>query len=415
LAPCVAVVGPAQSGKTSLLHLLDRALQNRPAAPLAYIVKGNPDGTGRYLLHAPELRKTLKPRVKGAWCETTVSTVREWVDSCRGQLELVLLDVGGKHAPANDVLLRAATHFIVVARRFEDPAVEEAEGMDSWWNVCRRLGLAPVARVRSLWQLGQAEATTLPGGLIEASIRADACGPQDRVNDLPVDRIVKALLALRRARPAPPYLDLRLGRDWVPADLPDLGGLAPRLAALVAAGDTVTLGGRAPLWAYAAALHRALDLRPDAAVAVFDPKVPAGLVEIAARLGGEGEPSLASYVAARWHAAPGGGAALELAITTTDLFIPPEAMRSLASLPLPQGEPPPGRVVADGPSPIWLHLAYSRWLRSLPGGPRTLGVFDVGTRQALFVTGPGAPQAVPWESPVPGPASPPIAGDTGKR
>jgi hypothetical protein len=57
LAPCVAVVGPANSGKTSLLHPLDEALQSHPSAPLAYVVKGNPDGTGRYLLHAPELRE----------------------------------------------------------------------------------------------------------------------------------------------------------------------------------------------------------------------------------------------------------------------------------------------------------------------------------------------------------------------
>lgn len=62
-APCVAVVGPANSGKTTLLHFLDEALQRHAAQPLTYVVKGSPDGTGRYLFHAPELRAALRERV----------------------------------------------------------------------------------------------------------------------------------------------------------------------------------------------------------------------------------------------------------------------------------------------------------------------------------------------------------------
>jgi len=408
LAPCIAVVGPANAGKTTLLHLLDRALQLHPSAPLAYVVKGNPDGTGRYLFHAAELRDLLKPRVKGAWCETTMATACGWVESCRRKLELVLLDVGGKHTPDNDVLLRSASHFIVIARE------DDAEGMESWWTVARRAGLAPVARVRSLWQTGDPSAARGPAGVVEAGLRTDLCSPADRANDPVVERIVEALLELRRDRPPPRYLNLRLERDWILADLADLGGRGSRLEALVAAGDPVTLGGRAPLWAYAAALHRILDLRPDARIEIFDPKVPAGLVEVPMRLGDQTEPSLAALVAARWRAAPGGGAALELAITSGDHFIPPSAMLSVASLPLPAGDPPPGRIVADGPPPIWLHLAYSRWLRSLPGAPRSLGVFDARTRQAIFVTGPGAPWAVPW-APVSEQPDPAVAPDTAPR
>ena len=63
LAPCVAVVGPAGSGKTTLLHHLDHALARHPSRPRTHVVKGNPDGTGRYLFHAPQcvFRRTRPP------------------------------------------------------------------------------------------------------------------------------------------------------------------------------------------------------------------------------------------------------------------------------------------------------------------------------------------------------------------
>ena len=89
-------VPPGASGKTTFLHLLDEALQLHAEAPLVYVVKGNPDGTGRYLFHAPRLREALKPRVKGAWSAVTVSTIGEWIDRCRSRLELVLVDLGGR-------------------------------------------------------------------------------------------------------------------------------------------------------------------------------------------------------------------------------------------------------------------------------------------------------------------------------
>jgi hypothetical protein len=86
----VAVIGPANSGKTTVLHLLDEALQLHPETPLVYVVMGNPDGTGRYLFRAPQLREPLKPRVKGSWTSVTVETIAEWIEHCRERAELVL-------------------------------------------------------------------------------------------------------------------------------------------------------------------------------------------------------------------------------------------------------------------------------------------------------------------------------------
>jgi hypothetical protein len=398
LAPCVAVVGPANSGKTTLLHFLDDALQRHPAAPLVYVVKANPDGSGRYLFHAPDLREPLKERVKGAWSESTVETVSQWVGCCRRRLDLVLLDVGGKHSSANAALYRAATHCIVVARRFRDPAREAAEGMESWRRACVRSGLRPLARVRSLWRRGEPKIRAARDGGLAASFRADASAPDDLVNQLVLRPLVESLLQLALHRPRPSYFNLSLDRDWTFADLADLAGRANLLDALVGRGGRVVLGGRAPLWAYAAALHRALDLRPDVTVEVFDPKVPPGLVEIPQRLGQAGAPSLVRSVQATWHPASAGSVLLDLRIATPDHFLVPALVQGLASAPLPAGEPPPGTVVVSGAVPIWLHLAYSRWLRSLPER-RTLGIWDARTRSAVLITGPAAPASIPWALP----------------
>ena len=43
--PCIAIVGPPNSGKTTLLRLLDLALRKHPTKPLAYVVKGKCNGT----------------------------------------------------------------------------------------------------------------------------------------------------------------------------------------------------------------------------------------------------------------------------------------------------------------------------------------------------------------------------------
>jgi hypothetical protein len=395
LAPCVAVIGPANSGKTTLLHLLDAALQLHPEAPLVYAVKGNPDGTGRYLFHAPELREALKPRVKGAWTGVTMGTIGEWIDRCRERLELVLVDVGGMHSPSNAELFARCTHALVVARRFEDEARERAEGMESWVAAARDAGLRLAGRVRSLWREGDPWIATDSEGAFDAGFRADASTPEDTLNHGLVTRLAEALLELRVRRPPTEYLDLRLPRDWTFDDLSDLGGLAPKLEAR--GNGPLVLGGRAPIWAYAAALHRALDQNPHAVIEVFDPKTPLGLVPIPEHLTGDVPEELASCLSARWRAGRDEACTvLEIEITSPDHFLPPSLVAHLPALPRPEGEPPAGPIVVSGAGPIWLHLAYSRWLRSLPG-ERPIGLVDAGTKSILFITGPGSPSVHPWE------------------
>lgn len=305
LAPCVAVIGPANSGKTTILHLLDEALQLHPEAPLVYVVKGNPDGTGRYLFRAPQLREPLKAHVKGSWTSVTVETIAEWIEHCRERLELVLVDVGGRHTESNEILFRHCNHCLVVARRFEDEEEERSEGMESWVRAGCDAGLRVLARVRSLCQAGEPTVERAEDGVLEASFRADAATPEDTLNRAVVERLTEELLSLRIRRDHPTYLDLRLPRAWTFADLADLAGLAPGLRQRAETGQVV-LGGRAPIWAYAAALHRILDVDPGAVVDVYDPKAAHGLVEVPERLAGEVPPEAAEILTVRWAAAPEG-------------------------------------------------------------------------------------------------------------
>jgi hypothetical protein len=382
LAPCVAVVGPARSGKTTLLHLLDAALQHHPDQPLAYVVKGNPDGTGRYLFHAPALREPLKPRVKGRWTSHTVETVCAWIANTRRRLELVLLDFGGKHARANPRMLRCCSHYIVVSRRFETSAGERRDGMPSWEAVCGECGLQRVARVRSRLR-GQPRAVETLAGL-ECRFRSNAGAPGDPTNRKVVRAIVARLLALRRKRAKLPYFDLRLGRRWKVCDLPGLAGKLPALRARVRSGGAITLGGLAtPIWAYACAMHRILDENPAARIAVYDPKVPGAFVRIPGRLEPERGGLPRRCLRVTWEKQPR-RAVLDLKVVTRDRFLPMDAAVALASAPLPrQPLPPAPLIVVTGAGPIWLHLAYSRWARQ--AGAQRLAVWDANMTRDVVV------------------------------
>lgn len=394
LAPAVAIVGPANSGKTTLLHLLDRELQGHPDRPMVYVVKGNPDGTGRYLYEAPSLRGTLQKRIKGSWREETVEAICRWIENCRSSLELVLVDFGGRHGPDNDRMLFCCSHFVVLAR--PDPQAPEHGDLASWVDVCRANGLAPVARLDSRTD-GAPEVRTGEDGVLEATFRGDADAPGDRTNASVVSALAETLLPLRRRRRIPPYLDLHRRGRWRPEDLRDLAGLAPRLEAAVRAGGPLLLGGAAPTWAYAAALHRALDLDPECLVLQFDPKLAWSLVEVPVALAPAPASDLARSLAVRWRPHPGGrGGALDVEITTPDRFLALASALELARAPVPVGPPPEGPLVLYGSLPIWLALAYSRWLRTA-WPDRPLGHWDAGTGQAVFVHGPGAPRAERWE------------------
>jgi len=388
LAPCVVVAGPPNSGKTTFVHQIDEALQRHPSLPLVYVVKGSPDSTGRYLYYAPELRERVETDLKGRWAPPqTVETICSWILNARRSLDLVILDFGGRHSPVNSAILPCCTHYLVVARTFsDDPEKEQREGMGSWDRACLGQGLLPVAGIRSLWKEGDVrvwEAADSGEGPLRATYRADAADPGDATNGRVVEAVAERLLGICPARRVVPYLDLRLNRSWEAKDLPDLAGLLPELANRVQRDATAKLGGRAPMWAYLAVMHRALDFNEEAHIDLFEPKWPGAFIRIPALHDNAGSAFPPNCLEVSWRSERA-EQVLDLRIATPDRFLPAMLALFLESAPLPEREIPKGSgVTVNGPCPLWIHMAYSRWLRS--AGAERISIWDARSRSPVQV------------------------------
>lgn len=369
LAPCIAVVGPANSGKTTLLHQLDEHLQARINAVL--VLKGNPDGTGRYQFHAPDLREALKAEVKGQWGSATIDRICDWIDHGRRNLSIALLDFGGKHSPENGRMLGRCSHYILVSR------LGDEKGAASWEEVCRRNNLRLVASMRSVGpddpppQLASDEAG------MTGTFRFDA-SPGDTVNDTVLTPLTERIVSMGRTVDLTPYVDLHLLTPWTEEMVSTVAGRDHKIRELAERVGAVVLGGVAPRWAYLAGLRCALLVNDQARVFFFDPKEPERLVEIPARRRPVNFPP--GQLQLSWNVKPG-FAELRCELLSPDKFLPSSAAQNLAGAPGYGEVPNLDSVGLYGPGPTWLYGAYARWLMAC--GVRRLGSWD-GRKQGYI-------------------------------
>ena len=390
LAPCVAIVGPPNSGKTTLLHLLDHALRKHPSKPLAYVVKGNPDGTGRYLLYAKDQRDLVKSRVKGKWDGTaTIEQIRQWTRNSRRWLEIALLDFGGMHSVENIQMLAECSHYIIVCRTHWDiPAQEPTEGVESWRVECQKAGLQEIAVIDSHWKEGEASAPV--GVPMRGSFRADYEEAVGNANEPLVYTLVAAMLALPQPGRIPPYVNLARQQRWDVAtpwvDFHNFAG--PEIGKLALSNSSVRLGGGTALFAYLMAVSHALAINRETGIELFDPKLPQGFVEIPARLTGAKNPDFPyDDIAVSWipEAGPGDHAVLDILLRDKDRFLAPQAAEHLADLPIPMAASQVvGRQVKlFGGLPTWVWAAYLRCL--IEWGASSVKLWDMGSKSYILI------------------------------
>jgi hypothetical protein len=369
VAPCIAVVGPANAGKTTLLHQLDERLQKR--LPAVLVLKGNPDGTGRYQFHSPNLREALKAEVKGRWGDVTVERICEWIDQGRRNLNIALLDFGGRYNPiSDDRMLSRCSHYIVVSR------LADTEGAEHWNEICRRNHLQKIGWMQSVGPDGRAPHIVPSSKILNGTFRFDA-GPEDTMNDSVLAPLVELIVGMSRKADVSPYIDLH--RTWTADMILTVGGLDQKIREMSSRVGAVVLGGAAPIWAYLAGLHCALEANQETRVFFFDPKQPQRLVEIPARHVPGSFPEATLQV--DWEAGSG-LTVLRFKTLTTDKFLPPAAAQNLQSAPW-FGEIPDTAIGLYGAGPTWLYGTYARWL--MGSGVRHLRSWDGRTEGYITV------------------------------
>lgn len=349
--PAVLVGGPPHSGKSVLVYSLTQAL--RQATVPHYVLRACPDGEGDW---ANEAQQTLvrQIRIKGefspAYVETAVGYLR------RRHLPL-LVDVGGRPKPWQEVIFSECTHAILlIADRTDEPAAYERD-LSTWQALMTRQGVPVIATLRSNLQ-GQnqvlAEQPQLIGSIAGLERGATAAGPTfdallARLADL--FAYTETELANLHIKQAPVELTLDLSalartfqvdpNEWLPQQLPALLDYLP-------AGRPLALYGRSPNWLYAAL---ALLAYPEASW-LFD-----------ARLGWVEPPILP--ITNQPSATPQTGWATDVRFQADHVWLEMQTSAQLLdiespdALPLPALPQQPG-LVLSGKVPHWLMMAAAR-------------------------------------------------------
>ncbi len=141
--PAILVGGPPHSGKSVLIYSLTRAL--RPMQVGHYVLRACPDGEGDW---SNEVDQDLLPelRVKGEFTEKFVETVVRHVDNRHLPL---LVDVGGKPRPWQEVVFAQCTHAILIEPASATEAGVFSAEMARWQAMMENHGVKVIARLQS--------------------------------------------------------------------------------------------------------------------------------------------------------------------------------------------------------------------------------------------------------------------------
>ncbi|MEO0969555.1 MAG: CRISPR-associated protein Csx3 [Cyanobacteria bacterium J06639_18] len=139
----VVICGPPQSGKSCLREGLKQAISSVKGAPYPYVITACPDGEGSWFSEAaqrdPELARRLKDAYKSKFTVEFAQKAASWVHSANTPLNII--DVGGKITEENRLIMREATHGVILAG--------DRDKIPDWKRFCQDLGLGIIAVIHS--------------------------------------------------------------------------------------------------------------------------------------------------------------------------------------------------------------------------------------------------------------------------
>ena len=143
IKPKVVICGPAKSGKSCLREGLKQAITSIESAPYPYVITACPDGEGAWFSDAAqrdlELARWLKDDYKAKFTPEFASKAAGWVKSANTPLNII--DVGGRITDENRVIMREATHAVILSG--------DKDKISEWKEFCESLGLQIIAIIHS--------------------------------------------------------------------------------------------------------------------------------------------------------------------------------------------------------------------------------------------------------------------------
>ncbi len=139
----VVLCGPPQSGKSCLRDGLKRAILGNLGAPYPYVITACPDGEGSWHQEAYEnnelVAKECKRYNKADVTPEFAKEAAKWVSSANQLINII--DVGGKISSENEIIMKPATHAVILSG--------DADKFAKWEDFCQLLGLKTIAKIHS--------------------------------------------------------------------------------------------------------------------------------------------------------------------------------------------------------------------------------------------------------------------------
>ncbi len=139
----VVLCGPPHSGKSCLREGLKEVIFSTLNVPYPNVITSCPDGEGSWFQKAyevnPEFAIEIKRRLRAKLTPEFAKEAAARVDSANQLINII--DVGGRISPENEIIMKPATHAVILSGDINKFA--------EWEKFCQKLGLKVVAKIHS--------------------------------------------------------------------------------------------------------------------------------------------------------------------------------------------------------------------------------------------------------------------------